>query len=632
MTTIPPTAAQALLTVAAAGQTPTVVVPQPPAELARLPPGSVVEVEVVARTDAEAPAADTAPARPTRTVVVRTPAGEVAVRVSVPVEPGVRLTLEVVRANATQVTAKVVAIDGEPVAAERAARSISAEAQVAKDVPSSQRPMPQIPVATLPPGQAWTPTGAIPLTQVAPLSALVTAAPAASPFQTGAELAIRVVAVQTLLAPPATPTPNPQANPAAATSPLPQGMVASPTPVPAVPGFVPAPAAGATSPPLAGVVAPTLQSPTQATPVTIPPTNPVAAAPTITVTQPAAIGPAQTAPLALPQTQNVSPAMIDPVEVKLPGPQGLPPPTPTPPVSVQSAPTLAVLTGQVVSLSATGAPVVRTDAGDLQLNVRANLVVGASVTVEVTASTPARPMAPVFALAGGPLALPLAPGGGWSSLTEALSLLQRVDPQTAASLAAAVPDGGPRTALAMMSFMHALRGGDPRAWPGDAALRGLERAGPRGAQLAAQISGEVGELARRASADGGEWRTLPLPWAMDGKIDRIALVTRREDAGDDEATKKKSKTGGTRFLINLNLSRLGEMQLDGMFRKDARSFDLMVRTKQPVPESLARELPGRFAEINAALGLTGALTFQVVRRFPDPAATPGDAGRPGVWA
>jgi len=178
-----------------------------------------------------------------------------------------------------------------------------------------------------------------------------------------------------------------------------------------------------------------------------------------------------------------------------------------------------------------------------------------------------------------------------------------------------------------------MRTGDARQWPGDTALRGLERASPRGAQLAAQIAGEVSELARRSSDAGGEWRTLPMPWNAEGQIERIAMITRREGAGDEDDDKKKGGKGkGTRFLVNLNLSRLGEMQLDGMFNKATRALEMMIRTKTPLPDDMRQDLAGLFANSNAAMGLKGGLSFQVVKKFPDPTATGGPADRGGLWA
>ena len=301
---------------------------------------------------------------------------------------------------------------------------------------------------------------------------------------------------------------------------------------------------------------------------------------------------------------------------------------------------ITTLTGTVTSLSPAGAPIVEINSpqvqGQVQLNARANIPVGTTVTFEVTAQAP--PQTGTTATAPNPTsALPFTgPAGattGWPTLTESLTLLQRTDPQAAAQLAQSIPDGGPRTVVAVMAFAQALRVGDPRQWPGDGNLRALERIGPRGAHLAAQLSGEVSEMAARSREVGGEWRSMAVPWNADGRIERIELITRREEPQDDDA-KKQNAGGGTRFVINLDLSNLGSMQMDGMFRKDTRGFDLMIRTKETLPDHMRREMTGMFANSNAAMGLKGGLSFQVVKKFPDPIGDDGPAGqdKSGLWA
>jgi hypothetical protein len=123
-----------------------------------------------------------------------------------------------------------------------------------------------------------------------------------------------------------------------------------------------------------------------------------------------------------------------------------------------------------------------------------------------------------------------------------------------------------------------------------------------------------------------------LPWNAEGRIERVTLITRREGEGDEAETKKGGKGGGTRFLINLELSRLGDMQLDGMYRKAERGLDMMIRTKSTLPDEMRRDLTGLYANSLAAMGLKGALNFQVVKKFPDPAATPATADKGGLWA
>jgi len=306
-------------------------------------------------------------------------------------------------------------------------------------------------------------------------------------------------------------------------------------------------------------------------------------------------------------------------------------PIPTPPTTVAQPQPQITMTGTVI-LSPTGVPLVQTPEGQVQINVRANLPVGTVVTFEVAArQAPSGVMTPSAPMPG-PAVLPLAAQGtGWPTLTEAIQLLQRSDPTAAAQLANVLPDGGARSALAVMSLVQALRTGEARQWPGDSNLRALEKAGPRGAHLAAQLAGEVGELSRQVRDTGGEWRQLPIPWQTpDGRVERVRVVVRETD-GDEDARKKGG--GGTRFLVDLDLSRLGPLQLDGMFRKETRSLEMMIRTHAPLPETMRVDLAGLFANSNAAMNLKGGLSFQVVKKFPDPLAGPaGGKDKSGLWA
>jgi hypothetical protein len=645
MTTIPPTAAPILPAVVAAAAGPVVVIPQPPPEILKLPPGSTIETVVLAR---QQQTAESEEAR--QTLILRTAAGDVTVRTAVPLDDGARVALEVLRTASNQVTARVVTIDDVP------AKQALAQSGREAPTPTATAPLPDKLAQTLTAqrapilasGQAWTPAGPVAITSVQPLSAYVlktATLPLSAPptslnsFLPGSDLGIRIVSVQTAPGLPAT-APSTQP-PAAIAAPQPTPQASTTTMLLGQPNANP----------------PSIATPS-ATPTTAPatqaPTNPVAAAPNSSGTQNVttrppgivttglAVTPTSTSTIANPNATtpnsaiSVATSTTETPGLKLPTVQGLGAPTPTPPQSVESSPIVARMTGQVTSIASNGAAVVQTAAGDMQLNVRANLPVGTILTFEVLTTAPPRADGQLAPPVPSPLGLPLStPTVGWGALTEALQILQRTDPQAAVQLVSAIPDGGPRSAVATMAFMQAMRSGDARQWPGDTALRGLERAGPRGAQLAAQISGEVREMAARTAEGQSEWRTTPMPWNLDGKIERVNLVTRREETGEDEADgKKKSGKGkGTRFLINLDLSRLGEMQLDGMFVKSTRAFDLMIRTKDALPEDMRRDLSGLFATSNAAMGLKGALSFQVVKKFADPTNSAGvQNDRGGVWA
>jgi hypothetical protein len=300
---------------------------------------------------------------------------------------------------------------------------------------------------------------------------------------------------------------------------------------------------------------------------------------------------------------------------------------------VQPATPLVAAVGTVIA-NVDSIPVVEIEGRQVQINARANLPVGTKIVFDVTATTPPRIGAPLplpLPAAAVPLTGPAGAATGWPTLLESVTVLQRSDPAAAQQLAQAIPDGGPRTAAAVISFAQAMRSGDARQWPGDATLRALERASPRGAQLAATLSGEVAELASRTRDTGTEWRALPIPWNAGGQIDRVALITRREGDGDADGSTGK-KGGGTRFLIDLNLSRLGPMQLDGMFKKETRAFDMVMRTKEALPDDMRRDLMGLFAEANGAMGLKGGLSFQITKKFADPLGALSAPDKSGLWA
>ncbi len=440
------------------------------------------------------------------------------------------------------------------------------------------------------------------------------------------EVAVRVVGVQVPNAAPVIVQPP-------ANTPPPSAPVSAPTTAPTAQAIPVTPAPNALPVQTSAPAVP--NAPNVAVPL---PT--VSTAPTLTVAPAAqptpALGAVPTTPAApvVAETPIIEAPPKQPGLV-LPGPQGLPAAPPAPPQAVQPQPPLATLSGVVVS-NAGAMPVIRAEAGEIQINLRANLPVGTRVVLDVLAQLPPRGFTTVIPPLP-PAALPLSgPAGanvGWPTLQESLAVLERSNPQAAQQLAQVIPDGGPRTALAMMSFAQAMRTGDARQWPGDSTLRILERAGPRGSHLASTLSDEVSALSSRAREPSAEWRALPLPWSVDGRIERIALITRREGAGDDEEAKKKSGGGGgTRFLINLDLSRLGEMQLDGMFRKETRGFDMMIRTRTALPDDMRNDLSGLFATSNAAMGLKGTLSFQVVKKFPDPTNTgPAALDKSGLW-
>ncbi|MBI4183110.1 MAG: hypothetical protein HY521_03815 [Proteobacteria bacterium] len=201
----------------------------------------------------------------------------------------------------------------------------------------------------------------------------------------------------------------------------------------------------------------------------------------------------------------------------------------------------------------------------------------------------------------------------WPSLTEAVRLLAAAEPMAYRQLLQALPQPGPQLTANVLFFLVALRGGDVRAWLGEGPLRALERAG-RGDLVA-----RLGEEFRRGGRGlgepaAGEWRSVGLPFFTGAAVEEVRLHLRRHG---EEADEEGGRGGGaeTRFVIDLDLSRLGRMQLDGFVRKATRRFDLIVRTRAALPVAMRGEINRIFSESCAATGLAGEIGFQATARF-----------------
>ena len=170
----------------------------------------------------------------------------------------------------------------------------------------------------------------------------------------------------------------------------------------------------------------------------------------------------------------------------------------------------------------------------------------------------------------------------------------------------------------MMFFMGILRGG--AAWPGDPLGTALAGAG-RG-DLRARLAEDMDDLRAQARESGrGEWRILTLPVLDEGAVQPIRLYLR----GGDDANGNGSEERGARFVVDLDLSRLGPLQLDGLVRRGR--FDLVLRSHIPVTPDMKVELGTIFRASLEGAGFAGDIAFVTTPRFP---VKPLEALRPHI--
>ncbi|MBK1668262.1 hypothetical protein CKO28_09460 [Rhodovibrio sodomensis] len=271
-----------------------------------------------------------------------------------------------------------------------------------------------------------------------------------------------------------------------------------------------------------------------------------------------------------------------------------------------------IVSGRVVAPDGGGGVLLRTPLGTLRLPLATPPPAGTLMTLEVARPnrSPATAGAP-----GAPLAAP-ALSRAWPALQDAMAAVQRpgvpaahVDlPQLLSApgnpIAQAVPRAGPTLGAGLLFLMSAFKGGDIGRWLGAEPLRTLERAG-RG-DLAGRLKADFGQLSRLAQDAGGDWRLFALPVIGDGDVQQIRFFLRKHDG--DDATAPPDRRPPGRFVVELTLSELGELQLDGLARPER--LDAVLRSRTPLPAGIEREVTRIFDEQVAAHGLYGDLRFE----------------------
>ncbi|MFY7958990.1 MAG: hypothetical protein ACOVVK_02840 [Elsteraceae bacterium] len=295
-------------------------------------------------------------------------------------------------------------------------------------------------------------------------------------------------------------------------------------------------------------------------------------------------------------------------------------PTPTPVSTAPNAPPPLApghFIGSVVGASANGSAIVQ--AGVALITLEGVSAPANSAVILAPATLRAQPSPPMAAINNPALAAAL-PGVG-----ELISAANATGGAAQAAMQAILPRLGPQMAAGMVFFMRALRTGELNEWLGKDARTAIERSGR--ASSVKKASAELEQISR-ANESGGEWSSYPIPIGVGGhRVEPIRLHVRQAEEDGEPGGSKGGKGKPTRFLIDVTLSRLGRLQLDGLARLP--KLDLVLRSESPLDPAIQQPLRRFFADVTSARGIQGEMSFQVAPPIDPAAATPTKA-RPGI--
>ncbi len=531
---------------------PTVTVPNPPVALAKLALGARLEANLLLAKGGEA--------LPPNQAQVQTPLGNLTLQAGFPLPKTGTLTLQVL-AQGPQPQLLVAAIDGKPTAAGLKAMQTAAQAQTATPNPA----------------------------------AAASGAPIVSLGSTVAATLIKSFAAMNASARATVQNMTPQ-TPG-------QAQTAAPSITPQTPTTAQGQAAATSQPGGPPAQAQTTQGASQASQA-----QPAVRAAQGQATQGGAQagrqGAAQaakpSAPTALPAGTQAQVRIV----ATLPPPPGAPLVPPAPGTAVLSAG--QTLRGVVTGATPSGQTVVQTGAGVLTLDSSAALPKGTSITLQVAGDpTPPR---------GGGMAATLPPasaeallmGRDWPAFKEAMQVLRELNPTaTQQFMTTAMPRGDAALAATILGFVSALRQGEIRNWLGEGNVRELQRGRP---DLLGRLGEDFNLLGRMAEeSPARDWRIMLVPFQLGEEMEQIRMLTRRH-GGDEEDG--EDGEGGTRFVLDLELSAVGRLQIDGLVHPRQKRVDLIIRTEISLTGKMRDDIRGIYRNAAEITGMVGGVAFQ----------------------
>ena len=355
--------------------------------------------------------------------------------------------------------------------------------------------------------------------------------------------------------------------------------------------------------------------------------NAPASQPTPTITAEAVAPPENVSPSAaasplsalLPTTPAPAESVVQNAAT-LPGPAVVTPATPIQPGQTFSA--------RVIGNETTGEALVQTPVGVIRLEPGTVVPPGSTITFEMVQTTP---LAPFTNNNTGVTVLtaPLTPltqlAQQWTGLQQIFDILAGKptntgldplpqNPNTSATAGAAL---SPQSLSAgLLAFLSAVKSSDFSNWIGKSNIKWLQDQGQ--GDLLKKVEGEFQSLARQFTDAPAtqHWQPLFFPVAVDGQLQQVRLYVKR----DPKQTKNQQEkvNADTRFIIEIDLSKLGELQLDGFVRRDQKDlqFDMVIRSLTALPKDIQQDMLQIYNDTGAITGYKGSLTFQSVKAFP----------------
>ena len=283
-----------------------------------------------------------------------------------------------------------------------------------------------------------------------------------------------------------------------------------------------------------------------------------------------------------------------------------------------------ILHASVIGHEADGANILHTKFATLKLYTPQPLPTGTTLTVhaEVTEQTNATALTPL----SDEMETITSLTRDWQHLGDALNNLQTQDAALAREILQQIPTLGPKLTSGLLFFISAVKGGDTSDWLGKNTISRLKFVSP---DLLKRLNSDMSQMQQFfVNSPLNQWSGIMLPMMFGNELQQARLYIRK----DDENNKTTGPTDrGQRFIIEVDMSHLGDLQFDGFIRSfdKSKAFDLVIRSSKPLNHEVSQGIRDVFENALQVAGLKGQLGFQQgAQHFVRPLADqqPGNSG------
>lgn len=280
-----------------------------------------------------------------------------------------------------------------------------------------------------------------------------------------------------------------------------------------------------------------------------------------------------------------------------------------------------ILKGTVFSYGADSSAVIATKIGILALENNVKLPDLTPVTVKITDVR-----LPTL-LERDPLP---AERNTWTILNHALETLKQIDEAAYDAFKAVLPQAGNKLPALMISFMQAAvrEGATVRSWLGEANIAALQKTAS-GQQILKRLEREFSTSAKKATDGQNVWKGWDIPLLSGSVVEPVSLFLQRPPEDAERHEKYAPLQNAVRFVLDMNLSRLGKIQLEGIAGRQKQRFDLIIRHRNDMPPEFEPTVRALFVKTLDALSYAGNLKISKTEEFIDlrPAAETDTAKR-----